>query len=58
MNLPSLLKVAVIKDGCGTGEVTVGNWQLHMGILGAVLMEDVDSFMKQPGNETACKEGG
>ncbi|CAD7694059.1 unnamed protein product [Nyctereutes procyonoides] len=42
------------KDGCGLGEVAAGNGQrLPLGIPEAVLVEDVDSFMKQPGNETA-----
>ncbi|XP_048885187.1 prefoldin subunit 3 [Brienomyrus brachyistius] len=31
----------------------VGNKKKHLGIPEAVFVEDVDSFMKQPGNETA-----
>ncbi|NP_001164857.1 prefoldin subunit 3 [Oryctolagus cuniculus] len=45
--------MAAAKDGCGM-EVTAGNGRrLHLGIPEAVFVEDVDSFMKQPGNETA-----
>uniref|UniRef100_A0A5G2QMU1 VHL binding protein 1 n=1 Tax=Sus scrofa TaxID=9823 RepID=A0A5G2QMU1_PIG len=47
-------KMADAKDGCGLGEVAAGNGRrLHLGIPEAVFVEDVDSFMKQPGNETA-----
>uniref|UniRef100_A0AAA9TXX2 Prefoldin subunit 3 n=1 Tax=Bos taurus TaxID=9913 RepID=A0AAA9TXX2_BOVIN len=46
--------MAASKDGCGVGEVAAGNGRrLHLGIPEAVFVEDVDSFMKQPGNETA-----
>jgi len=46
--------MAAAKDGCGLGEVATGNGRrLHLGIPEAVFVEDVDSFMKQPGNETA-----
>ncbi|GAB5585036.1 prefoldin subunit 3 [Prionailurus iriomotensis] len=47
--------MAAAKDGCGLGEVAAGNGRrLHLGIPEAVFVqEDVDSFMKQPGNETA-----
>ncbi|KAB0345960.1 hypothetical protein FD755_024386, partial [Muntiacus reevesi] len=46
--------MAASKDGCGVGEVAVGNGRrLHLGIPEAVFVEDVDSFMKQPGNDTA-----
>eukprot|EP00069_Balaena_mysticetus_P005239 bmy_17932T0 len=46
--------MAAGKDDCGLGEVAGGNGRrLHLGIPEAVFVEDVDSFMKQPGNETA-----
>ena len=46
--------MAASKDGCGVGEVAAGNGRrLHRGIPEVVFVEDVDSFMKQPGNETA-----
>ncbi|KAH0515987.1 Prefoldin subunit 3 [Microtus ochrogaster] len=46
-------KMAAAKDGCGL-EAAAGNGRrLHLGIPEAVFVEDVDSFMKQPGNETA-----
>ncbi|KAM5196219.1 prefoldin subunit 3 isoform 1-T1 [Hipposideros larvatus] len=46
--------MADAKDACGSGEVTSGNGRrYHLGIPEAVFVEDVDSFMKQPGNETA-----
>ncbi|XP_008589297.1 PREDICTED: prefoldin subunit 3 [Galeopterus variegatus] len=46
--------MAAAKEGCGTSEVAAGNGRrLHLGIPEAVFVEDVDSFMKQPGNETA-----
>lgn len=39
---------------CSFGEVTVGNGQrIRRGIPEAMIVEDVDSFMKQSGNETA-----
>uniref|UniRef100_A0A6B2F3T7 Prefoldin subunit 3 n=1 Tax=Bothriechis nigroviridis TaxID=88079 RepID=A0A6B2F3T7_BOTNI len=43
---------AVCGDGpaSGTGD---GGKRSHLGIPEAVFVEDVDSFMKQPGNETA-----
>ncbi|KAK2094243.1 Prefoldin subunit 3 [Saguinus oedipus] len=42
------------KDGCGKGEMATGNGRrLYLGIPEALFVEDVDSFMKQPGNETA-----
>ncbi|KAL6085701.1 hypothetical protein STEG23_017958 [Scotinomys teguina] len=45
--------MAAAKDGCGL-EAAAGNGRrLHLGIPEAVFVEDVDSFMKQPGNETA-----
>ncbi|XP_020041202.1 prefoldin subunit 3 isoform X2 [Castor canadensis] len=45
--------MAAAKDGSGT-EIAAGNGRrLHLGIPEAVFVEDVDSFMKQPGNETA-----
>ena len=46
--------MAASKDRCGVGEVAAGNGRrLHRGIPEVVFVEDVDSFMKQPGNETA-----
>ena len=46
--------MAASKDDCGVGEVAAGNGRrLHRGIPEVVFVEDVDSFMKQPGNETA-----
>ncbi|XP_032185994.1 prefoldin subunit 3 isoform X2 [Mustela nigripes] len=46
--------MAAAKDGCALGEAAAGNGRrLHLGIPEAVFVEDVDSFMKQPGNETA-----
>ncbi|XP_012996661.1 prefoldin subunit 3 isoform X1 [Cavia porcellus] len=46
--------MAAAKDGCGLAEAATGNGRrLHLGIPEAVFVEDVDSFMKQPGNETA-----
>uniref|UniRef100_A0A2K6QRM2 Prefoldin subunit 3 n=1 Tax=Rhinopithecus roxellana TaxID=61622 RepID=A0A2K6QRM2_RHIRO len=46
--------MAAAKDSCGKGEMATGNGRrLHLGIPEAVFVEDVDSFMKQPGNETA-----
>ncbi|XP_066106076.1 prefoldin subunit 3 [Saccopteryx bilineata] len=46
--------MATAKDGCGLGELAAGTGRrLHLGIPEAVFVEDVDSFMKQPGNETA-----
>ncbi|XP_019793030.1 prefoldin subunit 3 isoform X1 [Orcinus orca] len=46
--------MAAGKEGCVLGEVAGGNGRrLHLGIPEAVFVEDVDSFMKQPGNETA-----
>ncbi|CAM5140709.1 unnamed protein product [Eretmochelys imbricata] len=35
------------------GEAPAGGKRGHLGIPEAVFVEDVDSFMKQPGNETA-----
>ncbi|XP_074863571.1 prefoldin subunit 3 isoform X1 [Carettochelys insculpta] len=37
----------------GCGEVPASGKRGHLGIPEAVFVEDVDSFMKQPGNETA-----
>ncbi|KAM3827556.1 prefoldin subunit 3 [Vipera latastei] len=37
----------------GTGDGGGGGKRTHLGIPEAVFVEDVDSFMKQPGNETA-----
>uniref|UniRef100_A0A2K5DJY4 Prefoldin subunit 3 n=1 Tax=Aotus nancymaae TaxID=37293 RepID=A0A2K5DJY4_AOTNA len=46
--------MAATKDGCGKGQMATGNgWRLHLGIPEALFVEDVDSFMKQPGKETA-----
>ncbi|KAG8513474.1 Prefoldin subunit 3 [Galemys pyrenaicus] len=46
--------MAASKDGCDLGEEAAGNRpRLHLGIPEAVFLEDIDSFMKQPGNETA-----
>ncbi|KAK2491887.1 hypothetical protein MC885_006753, partial [Smutsia gigantea] len=57
--------MAAAKDGCSLGDAAAGNGRrLHLGIPEAVfvvrgtlvldiLTEDVDSFLKQPGNETA-----
>lgn len=46
--------MAAAKDDGGSGEMAAGNGRrLHLGIPEAVFVEDVDSFMKQPGNETA-----
>lgn len=46
--------MAAARDACGSGEVVAGNGRrYHLGIPEAVFVEDVDSFMKQPGNETA-----
>ncbi|XP_055984842.1 LOW QUALITY PROTEIN: prefoldin subunit 3 [Sorex fumeus] len=46
--------MAVAKDGGGFGGGAAGNGRrLHLGIPEAVFVEDVDNFMKQPGNETA-----
>ncbi|XP_049629263.1 prefoldin subunit 3-like [Suncus etruscus] len=46
--------MAAEKDGGACGEVAAGNGpRLHLGIPEAVFVEDVDNFMKQPGNETA-----
>uniref|UniRef100_A0A8C9JPL9 Prefoldin subunit 3 n=1 Tax=Panthera tigris altaica TaxID=74533 RepID=A0A8C9JPL9_PANTA len=46
--------MAAAKDGCGLGEVAAGNGRrTHLGVPEAGFVEDVDSFMKQPGNETA-----
>ncbi|XP_063099071.1 prefoldin subunit 3-like [Cavia porcellus] len=46
--------MAAAKDRCGEGQVDPGKGQrLHLGIPEAVFVDDVDSFMKQPGNETA-----
>lgn len=43
------------KDGCGSGEVVAGyGRQLHLGIPEAMCVENVDSFMKQLGNETVA----
>ncbi|ERE80357.1 prefoldin subunit 3 [Cricetulus griseus] len=45
--------MAAAQDGCGL-EAAAGNGRrIHPGIPEAVFVEDVDSFMKQPGNETA-----
>ncbi|XP_037067462.1 prefoldin subunit 3-like [Peromyscus leucopus] len=45
--------MAAAKDGCGL-EAAAGNGRrLHLGIPDAVFVEDVDSFMKQPRNESA-----
>uniref|UniRef100_A0A2K6UP59 Prefoldin subunit 3 n=1 Tax=Saimiri boliviensis boliviensis TaxID=39432 RepID=A0A2K6UP59_SAIBB len=42
------------KDSCSKGEMATGNGRrLYLRIPEAVFVEDVDSFMKQPGNETA-----
>uniref|UniRef100_A0A8C5S6P4 Prefoldin subunit 3 n=1 Tax=Laticauda laticaudata TaxID=8630 RepID=A0A8C5S6P4_LATLA len=43
---------AVCGDGPASGTGDVGK-RGHLGIPEAVFVEDVDSFMKQPGNETA-----
>uniref|UniRef100_A0A2K6T8M9 Prefoldin subunit 3 n=1 Tax=Saimiri boliviensis boliviensis TaxID=39432 RepID=A0A2K6T8M9_SAIBB len=40
--------MAAAKDGCGEGDRATG-----AGGGSALVVEDVDSFMKQPGNETA-----
>ncbi|XP_004717593.1 prefoldin subunit 3 isoform X1 [Echinops telfairi] len=46
--------MAAVKDGGSPGEMATGSLRrLHLGIPEAVFVEDVDSFMKQPGNETA-----
>ncbi|EPQ19466.1 Prefoldin subunit 3 [Myotis brandtii] len=46
--------MAVARDACGLGELSLGGngRRLHLGIPEAVFVEDVDSYMKQPGNET------
>ncbi|XP_075394378.1 prefoldin subunit 3 isoform X2 [Tenrec ecaudatus] len=46
--------MAAAKDCGAPGEMATGSLRrLHLGIPEAVFVEDVDSFMKQPGNETA-----
>ncbi|XP_036779465.2 prefoldin subunit 3 isoform X2 [Manis pentadactyla] len=46
--------MAAGKDGSASGDAVAGNGRrLHLGIPEAVFVEDVDFFMKQPGNETA-----
>lgn len=43
-----------MKNSYGLGEMATGNSrQLHLGIPEAVFVEDIDSFMKQHGNDTA-----
>ncbi|KAL7979978.1 hypothetical protein Chor_004447 [Crotalus horridus] len=44
---------AVCGDGPASGTGDGGGKRSHLGIPEAVFVEDVDSFMKQPGNETA-----
>ncbi|CAM9386399.1 unnamed protein product [Bubo scandiacus] len=44
---------AATSSETGCGEVAAGEKRGPLGIPEAVFVEDVDSFMKQPGNETA-----
>ncbi|XP_077164077.1 prefoldin subunit 3 isoform X2 [Paroedura picta] len=51
---PSLPKMAAAASGEAVhGDGPAGAKRAHLGIPEAVFVEDVDSFMKQPGNETA-----
>ncbi|XP_040831990.1 prefoldin subunit 3-like [Ochotona curzoniae] len=45
--------MAAAKDGCGIVVATDKGQRLHLGIPEAEFVEDIDSFMSQPGNETA-----
>lgn len=47
-------KMAASNDGCDLGEEAAGGPRRHLGIPEAAFLEDIDSFMKQPGNETAA----
>ncbi|XP_051679864.2 prefoldin subunit 3 [Oryctolagus cuniculus] len=45
--------MATAKDGCGMAVAAGKGQRPHLGIPAAAFVEDVDSLMKQPGNETA-----
>ncbi|XP_062070996.1 prefoldin subunit 3 [Lepus europaeus] len=45
--------MATAKDGCGLAVAAGKGQRPHLGIPEAAFVEDVDSLMKQPGNETA-----